>query len=348
MTPDTRRIETIHAVRAFGIAMVVANHAMGSLSLHGGLTLLLIVSGISFAQLGFRDTTAQTMRAALGFLKTLVLGSMALCLVWFALRGRVDPLEIAMVANWISVDRISLFPIWYAQALLQLMAILMLAFWALDLTPKLKARPLAVTGAILAAFTAAALVSKATWYSLDLQDKLPHLIGWLFVLGWVYWALLVARPATPLARLVFSVLAVGLFYGLVKGAGIQAAMPRAAIVLGPLLLLVWVPSLNLPRAVTHAIFVVSQATLYLFFFHYPFILVAWDLADALELGRAGGALLRSGAGFLGPILLWALVTATRRVLVAEGVLDPRRLRMAEPVRALRPALRRRLSGAQRT
>jgi hypothetical protein len=79
-----REIDSRDALRALGISAVVVNHAVAA-SLHGGLNLLLLISGISFARLCFGGRgDVRLISASLRFLRPLVTWSLVLCLLWFA------------------------------------------------------------------------------------------------------------------------------------------------------------------------------------------------------------------------------------------------------------------------
>jgi hypothetical protein len=73
------------------------------------------------------------------------------------------------------------------------------------------------------------------------------------------------------------------------------------------------PTLRLPRVVAHPFLLIAQAVLFIFFLHYPFLLGVRNLAGN-SLPQLALEWLQLVTGLLGPVLLWAAVTAGRRTL----------------------------------
>lgn len=308
-----RQVDTRDALRAIGITAVVANHSVAA-SLHGGLNLLLLVSGLAFARLCFggRDT-GRLVPAALRFVRPLAVWSVILCLVWFAVFRRFEAAELLMVSNWITPERVSKFPIWYTQVLLQMLAVMLPILVLTGMAGRIREAPVRWTLAWLAAAVLVATLSKIFVDTDPLADKLPQLHAWNFVFGWVFWAVLYARKASRGDRIALTLLVLALMPFVFVGLGVEGGAARVAVAIPATLLLIWWPTRRLPRPLAHPILLIAQAVLFIFFLHYPFLLAVRELlGDHLPPMALGGAKL--AAGLIGPVLVWAAVTAGRRTL----------------------------------
>jgi hypothetical protein len=320
-TLPRRDIDTRDLLRAIGITAIVANHALAA-SVHGGLNILLLLSGLAFAQLCFGGGDAQLVSKSLRFARPLALWSVVLCLVWFVVFGRFETAELLMVSNWITTERVSKFPIWYTQVLLQILAGLAVLLSLPGALSRMRAGPvpwsaLWLAGAVLVAVAAQAMVDTD-----HLADKLPHLHAWNFILGWVLWALLYARTPDLRARVALSLLCLPLMVFMFLGLGVPGAEARVWIAIPATLLLIWTRSIRLPRALAHPVLLVGQSVLFIFFLHYPFILAVRNLAGA-HLDPVSLDALQLAAGLIGPVLLWAVCTAAQRTLAHARMTRPR-------------------------
>ncbi|MEM6888581.1 MAG: acyltransferase family protein [Pseudomonadota bacterium] len=311
--PRFREIDSLYIVRAFAITAVVANHAL-TVSFAGGLNLLLLLSGIAFAQLCFnRQTEVSLPRAAVQFIRPLLIWSVVLCLFWFAVFKRFELAEMLMVSNWVTASRVSKFPIWYTQVMLQMMLAIVVLFQTFHLTPLFRRAPVLASAGALAAAAGLAIFAQGAFDSDDLKDKLPHLHAWNFVLGWLFWAVLISRQPRPGHQLLLTLISLPLLLFMFLGLDVPAADARAQVAILPAILLIWLPKIRLPFALVHPVSLISQATLYLFFLHYPFLLAVRNLLDGILPPDLVG-FLQFGAAMIGPILIWAAGTATRRTL----------------------------------
>ncbi len=310
------KLHSIALVRSIGIVLVVANHSgvtLGGQHLNGGLNLLLLASGVSFAQLAFGSGTDHTLRLMWRFAIRLVVPSIALALATAVILREFDLWELGLVSNWISASRVSLFPIWYTQVIVQMFVALAALFFVFDLVPTIERRPLRTTVLALLVSVALATVSKGFWDTeVDLRDKLPHLLAWNFIAGWVIWAL--GREArSQRMRVVVSVLlvvaslAMFLLVGLVNGSSRAVMLPPA------ILLLVWYPYVRVHPRLRHVVLLISGSTLFIFLFHYYAFAL---LTDGLRLLGFDSEELSPWIGFVFgvtlPVLLWVATTAFRR------------------------------------
>lgn len=67
--------DTLLVLRAFAICLLVVNHATPQ-PFVGALNILMFASGVSFAKIGFRSTSSETLKAMYHFLFRLVVFTM--------------------------------------------------------------------------------------------------------------------------------------------------------------------------------------------------------------------------------------------------------------------------------
>lgn len=309
-----RSVETVVAARALAIILVVSNHVVFGISLHGGLNALLVVSGLAMAQFGFGGTTGRAARAMTRFGLRLAIPSFLLALIWQVGVGQISLPELGFWSNWLYKTRIALFPIWYAQAIVQMLVVLIPLFLLTDMGARITRRPLVWVGVLYAAACGLALASYAVWDTTYWADKLPHLILWNLMFGWLIWAVRASSvPATQGRWLLTGVLALSvgvLFLGVDAFGGPVRAIWMPLIVLP----VIWLDRITLPSLLARAILVVSQATLFIFLFHYYAFWAVWRIGRLFGYEvEAQNPFVRLGAGLILPILLWALWTAALRV-----------------------------------
>jgi hypothetical protein len=315
--------DSLNVVRALAITLVVANHAGLGASLHGGLNVLMLVSGAAMASFSLQGDTAHTLAAMRRFTLRIAVPSFVLALLWGLAVGRLHWLELAFVSNWFYKFRVVLFPIWYPQVIVQMMLFFALVFWLFDLTPKFAAHPVRSAMLSLGLSMAVCLGSYAVWDTDYLSDKLPHLAAWNFVLGWVYWALVIRGGRTTKGRLLFSATLIVCEWLVFELAEAAQGDSRIVWLTAFGLLLVWFDRIPLPAMLAHAVALVGQSTFYIFILHY------YGFWAVVRVARLMGYTqqdvpkpLLFVAGMVLPVLVWAGVTAVHRTWVARQRLRP--------------------------
>lgn len=309
-----RSVETVVVARAAAIVLVVANHVVFGVNMHGGLNALLVVSGLAMAQFGFGSTTREAVRAMFRFGVRLILPSFLLALVWQIGVGHISLPELGFWSNWLYKFRVALFPIWYAQAVGQILVVLIPLFLLTDMGARIARRPILWVGALYLVSCGLALVSYATWDTTYWADKLPHLILWNLIFGWLIWAVRASNLPTLTGRwLLTGVLAASvavLFVGMDAFGGATRAIYMPLIILP----VIWLDRISLPTVVARVTIVISQATLFIFLFHYYAFWGIWRIGRLIGFEvEAQNPFLRLFAGIVGPVVLWAVWTAALRV-----------------------------------
>lgn len=303
------------ALRGLAIVMVVVNHASVTASarpihLGGGLNVLLLVSGYSFARFVLSRGDAPAIRRGIAGLAWNVWWPTTLViLLSFLLKREWSWAELLFVSNLFTHEHVSLLYVWFPQVLLQLLAILWLLAWVPGTDRALSRRPLAVS-AILLAVCFALLLALGNDRGEDFADRSLEFVAWNFVLGWVA-RYAIAGGAGPAARLVLLGVTVALA---TVAFGWGADWLRAAALPAGLALLLFAPGLSLPRGAARAMAILSQAAFTVFLLHVFFL----RLFDALHLRRSPGGfdlldtLAAAGFALAGSVAAWIALAAFSR------------------------------------
>lgn len=324
-----RTIDTLLLAKAAAMVLMVANHARLSQALldvpalYGGLNAMLVISGISMAGHAFEGDTRQTLRAFARFGWRLAWPCLAVALVWdtiiLALGARaVTPLryvtELALVSNWMSPHKLALFPIWYVQALVQLLAGLGLLFAITDLTPRIRRAPIVATGTLLALALAAALISYTLWDASALKDRLPHLLAWNFVLGWLIWAVRRESNMVTGTKLALTALLLAITAAVYLPTGADNGLSRACWMSTLLLPVIWWRRVTMPAPLVVLVHLIAQSVFAIFILHfYVFGLIELPLGMLGLASPVALAFLKLIAGLVIPVLCWAWFAACIRV-----------------------------------
>jgi len=308
LLPRAAKLDSDVLLRALAIALLVFNHSHPTGVYPGGMALLLLLSGYSFARFGVREKAAAQTRRSLLHLGLRV-GLPALALVVFAqlVEQRFNLLELLFVRNWFTVERIAHFPIWYVQVLLQMLLLVYLAFCIPGVGEAFRRRPLASSLIAAALAFAVRALAPLAWDTTHVADHLPHLYLWLFLLGWAVHFAREFASATQLAWLWIPLVA---WAGL--GAKFAFHPERTTPVLtalGAAWLLTW-RTVALPRPAVRAAQIVAQATFVIFLLHREFIMLFRRLPGAGATGTFGRWLF----GLLASVAVWLAVTAVWRAL----------------------------------
>ena len=308
-----RRVDTLVVVRALAITLLVLNHSGIAYGLHGGLNVLLLVSGISMATYSFTGSTLQTLRSFLKLALHVAVPAVILAFIFALMKQDVRWTELALISNWITPERVVLFPIWYVQCLVQILLGLSLLFWLFNLTPRIRQAPVRTTALVLAGSVLASVVSSLIWDTYPLRDKLPHLLLWNLTLGWFYWALLVQEARTVERRLLFTAVLLLCQAVVFPLAADLYGDARFVWLTGLGLLLIWWDQLTMPRWLAHLFQLLSQATFFIFLLHHfsmaICIRISWAL-DIWDIQQRHFVLFLSG--LILPVLAWAGYTAAMR------------------------------------
>ena len=253
-------VETAVLLRAVAVLFVIGEHAH-LWAIVGGAHLLLALSGWTFARF-ILVGDAPPRSAGSGAVPLRILRSTARIAVpsavWIAFRAllhNVRFVDILLVGSLLP----PLVPgYWFVDALVQILVFLALLF-TLPALRHLESRyPFGFAAAVLSLALLGWFFPSAHgwWFSTDLYST--QVVLWLFVLGWMTHraATTAQRWATAVATLVL----VPTFFG--------ADALRTVIVVGGLLLLMFRPTLTVPRVIVTASTTVASASLAIYLTHF--------------------------------------------------------------------------------
>jgi len=297
---SNRPVQTEVLLRALAIAAIVYNHShpIRPFDYAGGMTVLMLISGITFARLNRQSADPQTLRIAiLRFVLKIWIACAIIILMSFAVRGAFDPLEIMFVSNWISSDHLAFMFVWYPQVLTQVM----IAIYVLSFLPGVKGllvNPLSTSYLCLVI----AILLAVVWP--DEQLYLPQEYAWNFVLGWVvYFGVMDPRQTTgTMQKVVISCITAACALA-IEGPVSLSTWALVGAVGG----LTFVKQMRLARPLANVVFIVSQAMFVIFLLHVVLLRV-YTVVLGFE-NQEGAWLFTMVTGSL----LWVIMAASLRV-----------------------------------
>lgn len=275
------------ALRAMAMVAIVYHHAhlldAGPFGLAGGMTFLMMLSGLNFARFAVKDATADGVRQSiLELARQVWVPSLLLVLLSFAVYGKFDLLELLFVRNWRDTKHIAAFYDWYPQVLLQLLAVFYLMFSVPALSRGILRHPARAMLALFAIGLALRVLAPLVWDTAYLRHRLPHTFLWNFVLGGVVYFLVMDRPAPKPASRAIVIACV------VAGA-VAAWNPRTFqfwwLVVGGVMLAT-VRQVWLPAVVSRIAVILSSATLTIFLTHLIWFKLLNNLYGVVTASRA--------------------------------------------------------------
>ncbi|WP_222718760.1 AMP-binding protein [Actinokineospora xionganensis] len=263
-----RSLETNIALRALAITLIVATH-IGLTQVWGGAHLLLVIAGWSFARFAIAPVDPTRMAGRIARAAARIAVPSSLWLAWRSIEAEnvVVP-NVLLVNNFVQSGTIAY---WYVEVLVQILVLMALLF-AVPMV-----RRLAVTNsfALAAGMLILTLIARVpaehvpTANGFSARDMSLHGVLWLFVLGW-----LVQRAATPSQRVAAVILT------LLVVPGYFDDPIRDAIVVGGLLLVLFVPQLQVPGPLVRLSGLLAGGSLYVYLTHYVVFLPLLPLMPA--------------------------------------------------------------------
>ena len=293
------RTETSAVLRAVAIVLVVGMH-IKLWGVLGGAHLMLAMAGYSFGR--FQDDTRGRLRS----IARVAVPSVVWLAVVAPLEPRIGWTHVAQVNGWFGPEGAH-GGYWFVEALLQIIVPLTLLLAVPAIARIERAEPLRFASAVLGV----GLLIR--FRVLDIptvepHDIRPHDILWLFAIGWV-----AAQIRTVGARSALTAVV------LVAMPGYFGEPAREMLVGIGLLLLLWVPTLPVPRRITPAVGLVAGASLYIYLCH-------WQVFPPLR--DAFGKEVALTGSLLAGVLLWQTARAVE--VGARRHLARRRARQPQP------------------
>jgi len=261
-------------LRAIAILSVVFNHSyidrylmdhtsvdniFFGLSLSGGATVLLLLSGYNFAEFILSQNNAAAMRASIWKLtKKIAIPSFLLVVFFFVILSKFDIYELLFIRNWVDSTRIAKYPTWYPQVMIQMLlffiVILPLFFKYIKNNPWLFS---------LLSFFLSIGGFLTTYYLLKIdmwEVRLPHLYFWIFILGWlIFYA---RRSENKIYIFITIVLLITSSLWIITSDKLMLYW-----IVSSGLLLLFCKDIKVPKTIKPILNLVAQATFTLFLFH---------------------------------------------------------------------------------
>lgn len=246
-------------LRAVAILLVAFNHAVDMLTrnnwLNGGMSVLMMVSGMAFARLALDNGTGERATLTLTrFAGKLFTATLAIVILTTPVR------ETSLLVASGLIYTFTELPFWYG---VQMAAICLVLAGLFATPPFAKAffrNPRTASLVLLALALLIHVVCEQIWDTHLMEHRLPHLIAWNFLLGWALHFLLANRERGLALTVVIASAAVG--WGLKSDAGYLVVGALAASSL---------PSVRLKPAVAHATHLIAQATFFIYLTSWIFI-----------------------------------------------------------------------------
>jgi len=244
-------LETSIVLRAVSIVLIVSTH-VGFFSWQGTAHVLMAVAGYNFARFQLSGERLPRLRRQLASLARVVVPSMAFIAFAYLITDRYSLANIVLLNAVIGPEAVTTqWHFWFIEVLVYLL-VGMTALLAIPWVHRAERRfpllfPLAITGAGL-----------LTRYEL-VDPGVPHTAPalWLFALGWA-----VARSRTVAQRCIVSVLAA------VTVPGFFENTTRELTVIAGILLLIWLPTLPVPKVLRRLTVLLASASLYAYLVHW--------------------------------------------------------------------------------
>ena len=282
-------LETSVALRAAAIVLIVGSHA-GLFELWGGAHLLLGIAGYNFGRFCLTPVPrADRVRHLRNTITWIAVPSVAWVALTLMLTDDYGPTNL-LLANKIlgPHDSMTAGRLWFVEVLVWTLVALAVVCWLPAADRLERKRPFTFA----AAFLAAGLALRYDILGLDMgRDAwFTMLAFWFFAVGWT-----AAKASTTWQRVAVTVVLIVSLHGYFD------STLREALVLTGLVLLIWLPTIRCPAALTVVAGVVAEASMYTYLTHY-------QVYALFEDHPALGVI----ASLLAGVLLTQLVTVLRR------------------------------------
>jgi acyl-CoA synthetase (AMP-forming)/AMP-acid ligase II len=252
-------LETSVALRAVAIVLIVGSHAE-LFKLWGGAHILLGVAGYNFARFCLtpvsRMERVRRLRNTIGWI---AVPSVCWAAIALMITDDYRPSNLLLANKFLGPhDSMTAGRLWFVEVLVWTLVALAVVFLIPAVDRLERRRPVAFA-AVLLAFAMAVRydilqlhLGHAAWFTM--------LAFWFFAIGWA-----AAKSSTTLQRIVVTVvLAIGLY-------GYFDSTLREVLVLSGLTLLIWLPAIRCPAAMTVVAGIIAEASLYTYLTHYQVI-----------------------------------------------------------------------------
>lgn len=303
LVPQKRFSTTIEMnilLRALAIAGVVLNHS-GFHFIEGGAMLLLLIAGLNFSRFQGCALIQGQLKSILPLLKHILAPYFIVAIAYQIWKQKFDPMVLFLLGDFQSTQQQienNIFFVWFIANLVQTIVLFSIPFNIQAIRNFAKASPWRFGLVSLGIGVAMHILGPLLWDSSYTADQVPHMLFWLFVLGWcIHFAKSRAEKITTTA---LSLMTVPAFLGF-EGLSAWWTLIGSA-------LLLWLPYISIPRIIKSPIQMISAASYYI----YLTVLIFITLVTKL-IGH-DYPLITMSVTLLGGVLIWAIVQALQQLL----------------------------------
>lgn len=289
--------DTSIVLRAVAIILITGTH-VGLFSWPGMAHVLMAVAGFNFARFQLTGDRVPRIKRQLCSLSRVVVPSVAFITVAYLLTDRYSLANIVLLNAVIGPEEVTTqWHFWFVEVLVYLL-LGMTALLALPWVDKAERRfPILFPLALLAA----GLTTRYDLVDPGVPNTAPAL--WLFALGWA-----VARSRTWAHRCTASVIAALSIPGFFENPA------REMTLLAGILVLIWLPSIPVPRGVQRLTGLLASSSLHIYLVHWLVYPAFSDISQALAVAASlcAGVAYWAACGHLPRLLTGALGFRRRR------------------------------------
>ena len=303
LVPQRRFSTTIEMnilLRALAISGVVSNHS-GFHFIEGGAMLLLLIAGLNFSRFQGCALIQGRLKSIVPLLKHILAPYFIIAIAYQVWKQKFDPMVLFLLGDFQSTQQQiehNIFFVWFIANLIQTIILFSIPFSIQAVRNFAKASPWRFGIVSLGIGVATRILGPWVWESSYTADQVPHMLFWLFALGWcIHFA---KSRAEKIGTAALILMAVPAFLGF---EGLQGWWTLIGAVL-----LLWLPYVSIPSLIKSPIQMISAASYYI----YLTVLIFITLVTKL-IGH-GYPLITMSATLLGRVLAWVAVQSLQQFL----------------------------------
>jgi hypothetical protein len=264
-------------LRALAISGVVINHS-GLHFIEGGALLLLLIAGLNFSRFQGCSLIKGQLYSIVPLFRHILIPYLTLAIAYQAFKQKFDPLILLLLGNFqipeIQISN-SIFFVWFIANLCQTIILFSLPFVIPNIRSFAGKSPWKFGLIYLGIGVDAHFLGPYVWDASYLYDQVPHMLFWLFTLGW----------CIHFAKYKFEKIITTLIVIIITPAFIGFNVLGSWWVLIGAILLIWLPYVSIPSIIKSPIQMISAASYYIYLtvlifvhlatrvagIHYPFV-----------------------------------------------------------------------------
>lgn len=299
-------IETNIILRALAIVFVVADHAYLT-DFAGGAFLLLMIAGANLAR--FQSEAlfqGRLIQPIFSLLKNLVTPYLILSIAYQLWKREFNPGVLFLVSNFIDPEVTSIFPVWFINLLVQVIIGFSLLFVVKPVRRFAAVSPWEFGITTLMLGVIAKVGISAIWNTTYLYDRVPHMLFWIFALGWTIQFAKTKQQKVATTMTLWAIVPILV--------ALNHTYAIWMLVGGTLLL--WLPMVSIPQMLKSPLQIVGAATFHIYLFHMIFIHFVRNAAGIPS------PWLNTAVGLFGGLFVWTAIQAVQRFLAKRRSITP--------------------------